>query len=47
MRPFQSDSVELLTLRKACQLQKQDLENLELKMEDLKREAEKTKYFLL
>jgi len=44
-RSNQTDGVELLTLRKACQLQKQDLENMETKLEEFRHEIERTRYF--
>ncbi len=42
-RSNQTDGVELMTLRKACQLQKQDLENMEAKLEEFRHEIERTR----
>merc|ERR1712001_572038 len=40
----QADSVELMTLRRACQLQKDDLYKLELKLESTIEESEQIKF---
>ena len=40
----QTEGVELMTLRKACQLQKQDLEHFEMNLSQLRREVEITRY---
>jgi len=41
----QSESLELATLRKACQLQKYDLEKMHQQVEEMKHEVQTARYF--